>query len=100
MINVEDITTLLGKAVVDEEGLFGEISSIDETDNHYPIKVEFDGGYSLWYSDNGVQAGCRPDQHITIIGDDTVLQSIISDTMKTHNLTPEDLISFILEKYC
>lgn len=102
MIDVEDITTLVGKRVVDQYGEFGTIDAITKH-SIYPISVIFDGSLGReFYMGNGLYSRNHIDRHITIV-EYTPFASVendISETMSKHNLTPEELISIILERYC
>lgn len=100
MISVKNLSTLVGKQVVDQYGNVGEIVFIDYGDPSYPIKVLFDDWREQWFTEQGALAGCGPYYNITLLDDSITLGLVISETIEKYNITPEELISFILEKHC
>lgn len=97
MIDVEDISKLVGKRVVsDTSGVLGTIIEIRE-DNAYPIGVRFDNDNEVYYSKNGAYHTTIP-YYISLV--DSEIASIISSTMTTFGISPEELIAVILERHC
>lgn len=96
MIEVEDISKLVGKRVVsDTSGVLGTIIEIRE-DNAYPIGVRLDNDNEVYYSKNGAYHTSIP-YYISLV--DSEIESIISSTMTTFRISPEELISILLQEY-
>lgn len=100
MISVKNLSTLVGKQVVDQYCNIGKITIIDHGDTSYPIKVLFDDWREQWFTEQGVLAGGDHCYNITLLDDSIILGLVISETIEKYNITPEELISFILEKHC
>lgn len=103
MIDVEDITTLVGKRVVNQ---YGEFGTIDTINMHpiYPISVIFASRPGkVFYLKNGFYFRDSTSRHIALIEDNPVVSDIdtaILETMTKYKLSPEELISIILERHC
>jgi hypothetical protein len=105
MLDVKNLATLLGKQVKDQNGNIGEIIIIDYKETNYPIKVDFGKGHDMWFTANGILAGCGVSNHITLIdelesAESDSLEATIAETMLKYKVTPEELISVILGNYC
>jgi hypothetical protein len=97
MIDVEDISKLVGKRVVsDTSGVLGTIIEIREDSN--PIKVIFDNGNEVTYDKTGCYRTTTIPYYISLV--DSEIASIISSTMATFRISPEELIAIILESHC
>jgi hypothetical protein len=102
MIDVEDITTLVGKRVVNQYGEFGTIDKISDHPT-YPILVIFDGKPGRErYMKTGMYYQDSNSKHITLEEDylKSSIDNNISETMTKYNLSAEELIAIILERHC
>jgi hypothetical protein len=96
MIDVKDIAMLVGRRVVSGYGVLGTIVEI--TDDKNPIKVRFDNGNIVSYSETGSYDSTER-YHITLADKSNSIETVISEAMVTFGLTPEELIAIILERH-